>query len=141
MLTRFQREYFMFVGAAAKKNKQRGSSHSSSSSGALSNDKVVKDEKDIEQQLEKARSGNHDELQRRKSVIERDIEKKIVAADRFRKLQLKNINDLYDFEIISLQSQCQVSKSIYISFRNCHTFLMYIVIIVESNSGNGGEIY
>ena len=100
----------MFIAAAAKKKQQRTASLLSSSSLSSSNQVVVRDEKDIEQQLEKARSGNHDELARRKSIIERDIEKKIVAADRFRKLQLKNINDLYDFEIISLQSQCQVSK-------------------------------
>jgi hypothetical protein len=101
-------------GAAAKRKQQKaGSVVTNASVTATAVQPVFKglDESDIAGQLEKAKNGTHEELLRRKSLIDREIEKKIAAADRLRKLQIKNINDLYEFEVVSFQTQFQVFAS------------------------------
>ena len=67
------------------------------------------DEKDLVIQLEKIKNGTHEELLRRKLIVDKDIDKKIAAADRFRKLQIKNIHDLYEYEVNVLQAQREVT--------------------------------
>ena len=67
------------------------------------------DEKDLITQLEKIKNGTHEELLRRKLVVDKDVDKKIAAADRFRKLQIKNIHDLYEYEVNVLQAQREVT--------------------------------
>ncbi len=63
---------------------------------------------DIAQQTEKIRNGTHTELLRRKESLVRGMEKRIAIADRFRKLQLRNVNQLHDFEIDEAKSAFQV---------------------------------
>ena len=115
----------LFVGSAAKR-KQKGGSNVTSTANAtaptqnstnsstlasnnLSSSSVKRvDTNDLILQIEKVKNGTHEELLRRKSVIEKDADKRIAAADRFRKLQIKNINDLYEFEVTVLLSQKEV---------------------------------
>lgn len=101
----------IFVGAAAKR--KRGAANAAAQeaqSSKLTSLSILKptDEKELAIQIEKARSGSNEELNRRRTIIERDIDKRIASADRLRKLQIKNINDLYEYEVSALQAQREV---------------------------------
>jgi hypothetical protein len=101
----------MFSGAAAKKKPKATTTSSSTVSGSIVIPQLnlkPNDENDVERQIDKVREGTHEELNRRKIAVERDSDKRIAAADRFRKLQMKNIQDLYEYELANLQVQREV---------------------------------
>ena len=54
---------------------------------------------DFEAAVGKIRNGSYRELARLSEGLNRVKEKKIAAADKHRKLQIKNINDLYEYEV------------------------------------------
>ena len=60
--------------------------------------------RDLDAYLEEAvlriRSGSYTELLRQSESLNRVKEKKIAAADKHRKLQIKNINDLFEYEVL-----------------------------------------
>jgi len=56
-------------------------------------------EQDFELAVAKVRNGTYQELARLAEGLTRIKEKKIAAADKHRKLQIKNINDLYEYEV------------------------------------------
>ena len=86
------------------------------------------DEKDLIIQLEKIKNGTHEELLRRKLIVDKDIDKKIAAADRFRKLQIKNIHDLYEYEVNVLQAQREVTMPHYTIPINYLSLLHYLCL-------------
>lgn len=63
---------------------------------------------DLAKQVEKVRSGTHVDFERRKCLLQRELEKQLTSADRFRKLQIKNINELYDFEVEDAKARYEV---------------------------------
>jgi hypothetical protein len=56
-------------------------------------------EREIEQAISDIKSGKHPELQQNLEALERVKQKKIEASDRHRKMQIKNINALFDYEV------------------------------------------
>jgi hypothetical protein len=55
---------------------------------------------DLEEAVSRIRAGSYSELLRQSESLNRVKEKKIAAADKHRKLQIKNINDLYEYEVL-----------------------------------------
>ncbi len=60
--------------------------------------------------IEQVQTGNHVELRRRNVALERLKEKHIAACDRHRREQIKNINQLYEYEIEDAKAQYQVTN-------------------------------
>jgi hypothetical protein len=65
--------------------------------------------RDLDAYLEEAvlriRTGSYAELLRQSESLNRVKEKKIAAADKHRKLQIKNINDLFEYEVLDATAQ------------------------------------
>jgi hypothetical protein len=61
------------------------------------------------EQIDQVRTGTHIDIARKKEQLGSDMERKIAASDRYRKLQIKNINELYDFEIEEAKTRFEVS--------------------------------
>eukprot|EP01039_Chlorochromonas_danica_P000908 gene907-990_t len=59
---------------------------------------------EIDKAIAKVKDGSHSELLLRVQGLEVEKEKQIAAADRHRKLQIKNINQLYDYEVEDAQA-------------------------------------
>ena len=55
---------------------------------------------DLEEAVSRIRAGSYSELLRQSESLTRVKEKKIAAADKHRKLQIKNINDLFEYEVL-----------------------------------------
>lgn len=53
----------------------------------------------IDNYIHNIRNGNNPDLNRRAAALDKLKEKHIASADRHRKLQIKNINQLYEFEV------------------------------------------
>jgi len=124
---------FFHIASNAKKKIKTGPTTSSAIGGSSSsNDQhtITKppDENELTSQLEKVRNGTHEELVRRKSVVEKESDRKIAAADRHRKLQIKNIHDLYDYEVSNLQSAREVC--LYCILFYCIVNIPYSVYIL-----------
>jgi len=60
---------------------------------------------DVDRAVDLARLQHEHELERLAGGLRRATEKKLVLADRHRKLQIKNINDLFDYEVKDVQAQ------------------------------------
>jgi len=79
-----------------------GAAGSASAAGAPQRSSVLTSiaiEQDFELAVAKVRNGTYQELARLAEGLARIKEKKIAAADKHRKLQIKNINDLYEYEV------------------------------------------
>lgn len=56
-------------------------------------------DREIEKEIALIKSGQHPNLQAHIAALEVAKQKKLDAADRHRKLQIKNINALYEYEV------------------------------------------
>ncbi len=56
-------------------------------------------DEEIDDAIAKVRQGTHAELEKRAEALHRAKENKMAAADRHRKMQIKNINLLYEYEL------------------------------------------
>lgn len=56
-------------------------------------------DKEIEKEIAEIKAGRHPNLLQATESLEHAKEKKIHAADRHRKMQIKNINALYEYEV------------------------------------------
>ncbi len=79
--------------------------------------------------VEQIQTGQHPELRRRNVPLERMKEKHIAACDRHRKEQIKNINQMYEYEIEDAKAQHQV-RIISIHGRNKITKCKYVTASV-----------
>ena len=61
--------------------------------------------KDYDVELKKIRAGNSIELLRRGESLQRAKKRKIESADAHRKMQIRNINELYDWEIAEAEAR------------------------------------
>lgn len=65
-------------------------------------------------ELEKIKTGEHPVMLQKRQELLKEMDKKIVIADRHRKQQIKNMNSLYDFEIEDIKAKFKVQCCIYI---------------------------
>ena len=56
-------------------------------------------EEEAQKLIEKIRSGLHAELERRATALQKARDRKIASCDRHRKLQIRNINQIYEYEV------------------------------------------
>ena len=68
-------------------------------------------EREIEREISEIRSGKHPSMVQNVEALERAKQKKIDAADRHRKMQIKNINALFDYEVEDAGALYNVSWS------------------------------
>lgn len=92
----------------SQKRKQRTSERANLPEAEAILDTVLHEDFDLAEHTKSIRSGTHSEFLKRKEALVFEMEKKIAIADRYRKLQIKNINDLYDFELEEIKSRFQV---------------------------------
>ena len=72
-------------------------------------------EKDLETSIAAVANGSHTEISRRSAALIKARDKKKAASDRHRKLQIKNINELYDFELQEADAIFQVSTLLFVA--------------------------
>ena len=65
--------------------------------------------KDYDVELKKIRAGNSIELLRRGESLQRAKKRKIESADAHRKMQIRNINELYDWEIAEAEARYKLA--------------------------------
>ena len=69
-------------------------------------------EAEVDAAIASIKEGTHKELLKRAEALNRAKENKIAAADRHRKMQIKNINAQYEYEVEDAGSLYNVSYSI-----------------------------
>ena len=62
----------------------------------------------LAEELQLIKDGNHPVMLQRKRELFKEMDKKIIMADKYRKTQIRNINELYDFEIQDIKAQFEV---------------------------------
>lgn len=65
-------------------------------------------EEQVEQAIAQVKAGSHAHLLRRAQALQGEKDKLLSAADRHRKQQIKNINQLYEYELEDAQALYQV---------------------------------
>jgi hypothetical protein len=69
-------------------------------------------DEEIDKAIRKIREGSHEELQQRAYALEQEKQKHIAAADRHRQDQIKNINQLFEYEVEDAQALYNVRDTI-----------------------------
>lgn len=108
-----------------------GTASSSSSSGNHAFASVVEGEDlyklDIENTIAKAiddvKNGSFSELQKRSLALDRMKEKQIAAADRHRKQQILNINQMFEYEVEDAKAIYNVSIYLFIIWNDLFEFV------------------
>ena len=70
---------------------------------------INKIEQDLQDAILAVKEGSHGEVSKRSNNLLRTKDKRIATADRHRKLQIKNINELYDYEVQDSEALFQVT--------------------------------
>ncbi len=97
------------------------------SSGAEIDDEYLQSiESDIVNAISKIKDGSHTELQSKAHALNRAKENKMAAADRHRKMQIKNINLQYEYDLEDANALYNVSNFI--------AFLHFTLTIFETES-------
>lgn len=82
----------------------------SSSTEVPENDEFLSSiDDEIESAIAKVKEGSHVELSKRSDALKRAKENKMATADRHRKMQIKNINLLYEYELEDANALYNVS--------------------------------
>lgn len=83
----------------------------SSSTEVPDNDEFLSSiDDEIESAIAKIKEGSHIELAKRSDALRRAKESKVATADRHRKMQIKNINLLYEYELEDASALYNVSS-------------------------------
>ena len=71
---------------------------------------ISKIEQDLQEAIFAVKDGTHAEVAKRSNNLLRIKDKRVATADRHRKLQIKNINELYDYEVQDSEALFQVQS-------------------------------
>lgn len=64
---------------------------------------------ELADQIERVQNGTFPKVATAQAALYRELERKIAIADRYRKLQIRNIEDLYAAEVTELKARFEVS--------------------------------
>lgn len=108
--------------------------NTTSSNNANSNTNITNNnnDNDIDQIINDIKTGKSIEMMKRASALMRVKERTIAAADRHKKLQIKNISELYDYEIADAEGILYVHIliiSLYITITT--TVLMLLLLLLS----------
>jgi hypothetical protein len=91
-------------GSGLSVNQQGGTNSSNINESALmfsckSDSSAEKIEDEANRLIQQIQSGLHGELERRSVALQKAKDKKIASCDRHRKLQIRNINQLFEYDV------------------------------------------
>jgi hypothetical protein len=85
--------------------------------GATSKDSALYDDSigvELAEQIERVQKGTFPKVVNAQEALLRELERKIAIADRYRKLQIKNVNELYESEVVELKARFEVCNMLLI---------------------------
>ena len=101
---------FCYVGNKRKATAVQGSGQDNEYGELNGDDNVASSvEREIEREVAEIKSGKHPSLLQSVEALERAKQKKIDASDRHRKMQIRNINAHYEYEVEDASALFNVS--------------------------------
>jgi hypothetical protein len=93
------------AGANGSQDRGLGDAGAMGKDGTIYEDSIAAE---LAEQIERVHNGTFPKVANAQEALLREMEKKVAIADRYRKLQIKNINELYESEIVELKARFEV---------------------------------